>query len=120
MTIKFRDPWVDPRVAGVTYDAFRDYLVARGWQQRDRTVPYRDAFENDEPGKGDLIQLPLREDEGTPEFVAQVCWVLEMLAKIEGRWVGPILDDVLRGAPPLPAQVNGAPNTVPADSPSPR
>jgi hypothetical protein len=91
--MKFRNPWIDPRVADLQPEAVRAYLARHGWKEigpaeNPQLVRY-------ETGGADAptLFLPVRADGG-----ASVQWMIELvgdLATWEGRFAGDVLSDIM-------------------------
>ncbi len=59
--MKFRNPWIDLRVAQVRVADFQNYLMKRGWRPLSQTLRGFLSFEI--PGDpGSLLRIPTPED----------------------------------------------------------
>jgi hypothetical protein len=108
--VKFRDPWIDPRIMKVRPADAQAYLVSRGWKQLGPAEANPNLLLFDAPEENEeapLVQVPQRVEKG-PE----VQWMIDVvteLARYEDRYAGDVLTDILgeatRGPAPAP---NGA------------
>jgi hypothetical protein len=115
--MKFRDPWIDPRITQVRPDAAEAYLRARGWKPFGPAAnPALLLFEGPGPGEGPTTLLLPRQVEDGPSVQRMIDLVAE-LARAEGRYAGDVLTDILRqptaavlpNGPAVPAQAEPAP-----------
>jgi hypothetical protein len=93
--MKFRNPWVDPRVCQVQPEQVRRYLEHHGWKltgpANDPNLIRYDVADNDE--KAPTLFLPVRVDTGPG-----LQWMIELigeLAMCQDRYVGDVLTDIL-------------------------
>jgi len=106
--MKFRNPWIDPRILQVHPEAVRAYLLGHGWQYLGPAdVPDLEMFDTPEPrdDKPNVL-LPLQLKHGP-----QVQWMVELVSEValyEGRWAVDVLNDMLR------QPVEGVPANGPA------
>lgn len=97
--MKFRDPWIDPRIMKVRPADAQAYLVRRGWKSLGPAEANPNLLLFDAPDEGDdspLVQVPQRVDKG-PE----VQWMIDVvteLARYEDRYAGDVLTDILEEA----------------------
>jgi hypothetical protein len=104
--MKFRDPWIDPRILQVQPEAVRAYLLAHGWEYLGpATVPDMLLFDTPEP-RADKpnVLLPLKLEHGS-----QIQRLIELVTEValhEDRWAVDVLSDMLR-QPATAAPANG-------------
>ncbi|MGH7223973.1 MAG: hypothetical protein ACRELF_12150 [Gemmataceae bacterium] len=108
--MKFRNPWIDPRILQVRPEAVRAYLHARGWEYLGPAVmPDMLMFDTPQPrdDKPNVI-LPLKLEHGS-----QVQRLIELIAEValyEDRYAGDVLTDMLRQpVDSIPANGPGVP-----------
>ena len=121
--MKFRDPWIDPRILRLRPEAVRAYLLAKGWQDLGpAAVPDLLMFDTPEPwGDRPNVLLPLRLDE--PAYVQRLVELVGEVALSEDRYAGDVVSDMLRqpaeGAPAPgpdgPKEDESAPPMKPAE-----
>jgi hypothetical protein len=105
--MKFRNPWIDPRILQVRPEAVRAYLLAHGWLYLGPAgIPDMLMFDTPQPrdDKPNVI-VPLKLEHGS-----QVQRLIELIAEValyENRYAGDVLTDMLR----QPVE------SVPADGP---
>jgi len=96
--MKFRDPWIDPRVLQVRPAQAQAYLHEHGWKPVPSTNPAVVVFTG--PGEGEEVPsvvMPVRMEEGA-EYQRMIELVGD-LALLEGRYVVEVLNDILSQAP---------------------
>jgi hypothetical protein len=100
--MKFRNPWIDPRVAEVRSKAAQDYLVRHGWKpleaDRSSLLPFAGPKAGKEPS---IVRVPLREQ--TRDYVQRAIELVTDLAVAEGRYAVDVLDDLLQQKLDTPA-----------------
>jgi hypothetical protein len=105
--MKFRDPWIDPRIALVRPEGARGYLLRHGWRLLGpATNPLLELFEG--PGEGEeapTVLVPLQVDDGP--LLQRMIDLVGDLARWEDRWAVDVLTDILRHQPTEPAPANG-------------
>jgi hypothetical protein len=115
--MKFRNPWIDPRIARVCPDDARAYLLGRGWKSLGLADnPIMEVFEA--PGGGEempTVLLPLQVDQGP--MLQRMIDVIGELARVEDRWAVDVLNDVLQGSPNGPANGSGLEHPARAAAP---
>ncbi len=93
--MKFRNPWIDPRIVQLRPEQARAYLLQRGWKSLGPAAnPDLVLFEG--PGdaaEGPTILLPLQTDQGA--LLQRMIDLVGELAQFEGRYAGHVLDDLL-------------------------
>ena len=117
MTLKLRNPWIDPRVEFVRPEDAQSYLVKKGWIYRSRSIQGMLIYHPPTPA---MTHSGLNMTAIVPEVVAEGApmeRLIEMVATIasyENRYAGDVLNDLL--------MMNKAPtlhmNGVPAESPA--
>jgi hypothetical protein len=94
--MKFRNPWIDPRILQVRPEAVRAYLLAHGWEYLGPAImPDMLMFDTPKP-RGDKpnVLLPLKLEHGS-----QVQRLIELIADValyEDRYAGDVLTDMLQ------------------------
>jgi hypothetical protein len=92
--MKFRNPWIDPRVVQVRSAAAQAYLLQHGW----KTLPPGQAslltFEKLSESNGDqlAVRVPLLEQ--ARDYPQRVIELITDLAHIEDRYAVEILNDI--------------------------
>jgi hypothetical protein len=115
--MKFRDPWIDPRILQVRPEAVRAYLLGHGWEHLGpAVVPDMLMFDTPQP-RGDKpnVLLPLELEHG--HQVQRMIELVGDVALYEGRWAVDVLNDMLRqpvdsapsNGPAVPAKAERAP-----------
>src|SRR5262245_40013640 len=96
--MKFRNPWIDPRVAQVRPESARAYLLRRGWKELGpATNPNLILWEGpSDPERAPTALLPLWVDKGA--MLQRMIDLIGEGALFEGRYAGRVLDDVLQDA----------------------
>jgi len=114
--MKFRNPWIDPRVTQVRSGDARAYLQRRGWRPLPVEQPHLLPFES--PSGGDdapVVVLPERE--GGRDFTQRIIELISDVALAEGRFAGDILNEMIgQTAAALPPTANGPGVTHPAEA----
>jgi len=112
--MKFRNPWIDPRITQRRPEAVEAYLLARGWKRVGPAVnPALVLFEG--PGTGEeptTVLLPRQVTDG-----ASRQWMIDVvadLARQEDRWAGDVLSDLLQRRP-ASAPANGPAAQIPSE-----
>src|SRR5262249_11997340 len=114
--MKFRNPWIDPRILQVRPSDAEAYLRQRGWKFLGPAEDNPALLLFDGPGEGDtnpLVLVPLRTDQG-PGIQRMVDLVTEV-ALFEDRYAGDVLTEILQqpaqdqaSAPNGPQHASGA------------
>ncbi len=93
--MKFRNPWIDPRVAQLRPEVVRAYLAQHGWSEvgpaQDPTLVRFEQTTN--PSEAPTLFVPLRPDNGHG-----LQWMIELvgdLATWQGRFAGDVLSELL-------------------------
>lgn len=115
--MKFRNPWIDPRIVQARPEAAQAYLRTHGWKLLGPAAnPMLLLFEG--PGDGTdapAVLVPVQLDDG-PMLQRMIDLVAD-LARFEDRWAVDVLRDILQQ--PAESATNGP--GVPAKSePAPR
>jgi hypothetical protein len=96
--MKFRNPWIDPRVVEVRSQAARDYLVQHGWKPLAAHQSSLLPFAGPKAGKNPpIVQVPLREQ--ARDYAQRVIELVTDLALAEGRYAVEVLDELLQQQP---------------------
>lgn len=107
--MKFRDPWIDPRILQVRPPGAQQYLLRRGWKPLGPADSNVEMLLFDGPAEGDgnpLIGVPVRMEQA-PEVQRMIEMVTEV-ARFEDRYAGDVLSDMLReDSQPIPQSANG-------------
>jgi|SRR5208283_4140671 len=113
--MKFRNPWIDPRIAQVRPENVQAYLTGHGWKlvgpaSNPNLLRYEVEGKLDAP----TLFVPIQVDEGPA-----LQWMIDLvadLARHEDRWAVDVVSDIL---PQAPRPTNGP--LVPAQAePTPR
>jgi hypothetical protein len=105
--MKFRDPWIDPRILQVDPEVVRAYLLSKGWEYLGPAkVPDMLMFDTREP-RGDKpnVLLPLTLEQ--PHLVQRMIDLFTEVALYEDRYAGDLLNEIL--------QLQAAGKAAPAD-----
>jgi hypothetical protein len=112
--VKFRNPWIDPRIERLGPADAKDYLARHGCKSLGpASNPILEMFEG--PGEGEdmeAVLVPLKVDQG-PMLQRMIDLVSE-LARFEDGWAVEVLDEMLQ--PSSGAPVNGPAVDEPAKS----
>jgi len=93
--MKFRNPWIDPRVVEVRSKAAQAYLVQRGWRPLAADQPYLLPFAGPKAGKNPpIVRVPLREQ--ARDYSQRVIELVTDLALAEGRYAVEVLNELLQ------------------------
>jgi hypothetical protein len=114
--MKFRNPWIDPRILQARTEAAQAYLTRHGWKL---VGPAADPS---------LLRYEIEGDENTPTLFVPIRvdsgpglqWMIDLvadLARFEDRWAVDVLHDILQqpadsaatNGPAVPAQAEPAP-----------
>jgi hypothetical protein len=104
--MKFRNPWIDPRILQVRPEAVQAYLLSHGWEYLGPAdVPEWLMFDTPQP-RGDKpnVLLPLKLDDGVS--VQRLIDLVGEVALHEDRWAVDVLNDMLH-QPADAAAANG-------------
>jgi hypothetical protein len=90
--MKYRNnPWIDPRVEQVQPTNLLTYLQRQGWNERRSSMPPMRAFLIEQSDA--VIYVPTGEDEeNRVRFTVEA---ITQLARVEQRFAGDVLNDVL-------------------------
>ncbi len=92
--MKFRNPWIDPRVVGVRSKAAQFYLVQHGWKPLACNQPYLLPFSGPKGGKNaPIVQVPVRER--ARDYAQRVVELVTDLALAERRYAVEVLNEIL-------------------------
>jgi hypothetical protein len=109
--MKFRNPWIDPRIVQVRPAEAKTYLLRRGWKALGpANNPLLEMFEG--PGEGDntpSVLVPLELDQGP--MLQRMIDLVSDLAHFEDRWAVDVLNDILHqpNAESVPAMGTNVP-----------
>jgi hypothetical protein len=93
--MKFRNPWIDPRVVEVRSKAAQAYLVEHGWKPLAADQPDLLPFAGPKSGKNSpIVRVPLREQ--ARDYSQRVIELVTDLALAEGRYAVEVLDELLQ------------------------
>jgi hypothetical protein len=105
--MRFRNPWIDPRIVHVATEHARAYLLQHGWKSLGPAAnPIFEMFER--PGNGEgrpSVLVPLQLDEGP--MLQRMIDLVSDLAQLEDRWAVAVLDDMLQAKTAESARTNG-------------
>jgi hypothetical protein len=113
--MKFRNPWIDPRIVHARPEDAQAYLARRGWTLvGPASDPELLRYEFRGNDNAPTLFVPVRVASG-----AAVQWMVDLvadLAHFEDRWAVDVLSDLLRGpaegvpanGPSLPAKAETA------------
>jgi hypothetical protein len=113
--MKFRNPWIDPRVAQVRPAGAEAYLLRHGWLRLPDSGTMLHFEGPPGGGEGPAVWLPLQEQ--ARDYTQRVIELITDLALAEDRYAVDVLNDILRestasgtaNGPAVPAQVESAP-----------
>ena len=93
--MKFRNPWIDPRVAQVRSAAAQAYLHSHGWQllppEQPNLLSFLRASDADDSPK---VHVPMLEQ--ARDYPQRIIELITDLALAEGRYAVDVLNDVLQ------------------------
>jgi hypothetical protein len=96
--MKFRNPWIDPRIEHTRPEQLVAYLTQRGWKNLGpATNPHLTRYEQEGNEEAPTIFAPDRADDGP-----SLQWMIEAvedLARYERRWAVAVLHDIVAEAP---------------------
>ncbi len=104
--MKFRNPWIDPRVPQVRSAAAQAYLRTHGWQalpvEQANLLPFtKGSGEDDSP----VLQVPVLEQ--ARDYPQRIVEFITDLALAEGRYAVDVLNDILQQAMADAVPTNG-------------
>lgn len=92
--MKFRNPWIDPRVVEVRSHAAQTYLVHHGWKPLAADQANLLPFAGPKAGKNPpIVRVPVREQ--ARDYTQRVIELVTDLAVAEGRYAVEVLDELL-------------------------
>ena len=114
--MNFNNRWIDPRVVDVRPEDAQAYLLRNGWHRMEAAAnPLLVVFEKtDQHGDAVTVLLPSELDRGP--LLQRMIDLLADVSRVEDRWAGAILNDVLRthaAAPAVPMNRNAMSATEP-------
>jgi len=105
--MKFRNPWIDPRVEQVRSAAAQAYLRGHGWQpmpvEQANLLPFSKAPAGDE---SPILHVPLLEQ--GRDYPQRVVELITDLAVAEGRYAVEVLNDILQQGAAEAVPTNGS------------
>jgi hypothetical protein len=112
--MKFRNPWIDPRVLQVHAGAAQTYLRQRGWKPLPAEQPNLLRFEGPPGGDSRTVRVPLLEQ--ARDYTQRVIELITDLAVAEDRYAVEVLEEILRQPPPeLATPMHGATTPTPTE-----
>jgi hypothetical protein len=94
--MKYRNPWIDPRVEQVRPDSAQAYLSNRGW----KTLPIEQGsllpFESPVGEEGPVVRVALKEE--ARDYPQRVIELITDVALAEDRYAVEVLNDILATA----------------------
>lgn len=105
--MKFRNPWIDPRIEETRPEDAQAYLKRTGWRlDGPATNPLLLRYDRaEENSDAPTLFVPIEIDNG-----AALQWMIDLvadLARFEDRWAVDVLADILRQSEKAPS-ANGA------------
>jgi hypothetical protein len=111
--MRFRNPWIDPRIVEARPEDAEVYLTRHGWKRiGPATNPELLRYEIEGNANAPTVFVPLRVGSGPG-----LEWMIELvadLARFEDRWAVDVLHDILRQ--PADATANGPAVPTPAET----
>ncbi len=111
--MKFRNPWIDPRVEQVRSAAAQAYLLGHGWKalpiEQPNLLPFESALDEETP----VILVPVIEE--ARDYPQRIVEFITELALAEGRYAVEVLNDILQQSS-LPISTNGPSTPVQPES----
>ena|SRR5436190_9456514 len=107
--MKFKNPWIDPRIAQARAGAARTYLLEHGWEPAETPSNTLFPFHPARKPDGPFVYVPM-----IPDPIWQLERMIELVGDIalaEGRYAGEVLNEILA----LPEN-NGAANGAVAEA----
>lgn len=106
--MKFRNPWIDPRITRVRPEDVQAYLTRQGWQCiGPATDPNLLRYERVEASvDAPTLFVPVQMADKGP-FLDGMIELVADLARQENRWAVEVLHDILQPAPAGSASANG-------------
>lgn len=104
--LKFRDPWIDPRIKELLPANLEAYLVRHGWKRLklDKERGYRFYVDPEDKKDGPVLSLPPEVND--PSDLDHMINQVSTLALYEKRYAADVLTDLLASADAVPK--NGA------------
>jgi hypothetical protein len=104
--MKFRNPWIDPRVLGLKPAQAEIYLSQQGWKPLPPYSKLLTAYQRPtDPPDGPIVYVPKTNDETTR--IERMIELVAALAFAEDRWAVEVLSDILQ-AKTVPSGGNGS------------
>jgi hypothetical protein len=106
--MKFRNPWIDPRVAEIRSEAAQAYLVQHGWKplaaSRSSLLPFSVPNAGKNPP---IVYVPQREQ--ARDYSQRVIELVTDLALAEGRYAVDVLNELLHERVDTPRMAKNGP-----------
>jgi len=105
--MKFRNPWIDPRVTKVRSEDVQAYLTRHGWKSASPAAdPHLLRFER-AGGTDDAPTLFVPVEVRTGSLLERMIECVADLARYEDRWASDVVSDLLRQPADEPTAPNG-------------
>jgi hypothetical protein len=110
--MKFRNPWIDPRITQARPEDVQAYLTRHGWTAvGPASDPNLLRYERAEGGEdGPTLFVPVQVRPGS--LLERMVECVADVARYEDRWAADVLGDILRQPAGEVSQPNGAPSPV--------
>jgi hypothetical protein len=94
--MRFRNPWIDPRVVGLRPEQVQAYLSRRGWRSAGpASDPHLLRYVRADAGEdAPTLFVPIEPGEGP--VLQWMIEVVEEVARFEDRWATEVLNDFLQ------------------------
>jgi hypothetical protein len=106
-TMRFHNPWIDPRITQARPEDAKTYLLRHGWKSLGPAAnPLLEMFEG--PGAAEdrvAVLVPLQVDQGP--MLQRMIDLVSDLARVEDRWAVTVLNDILQSAAAESVNTNG-------------
>jgi hypothetical protein len=105
--MRFRNPWIDPRIVELRPEMAKAYLLRRGWQSLGPAAnPILEMFTKPGASEGvPTVLVPLQLDQGP--MLQRMIDLVGDLAHLEDRWAVAVLNEMLQPAAAPSANANG-------------
>lgn len=106
--MKFRNPWIDPRIVRVRLEDVQAYLTRHGWTcvgpATDSSLLRYERVEENEDAPTLFVPERIAEKGASLERLIEL---IGDLARFEDRWAGEVLSDMLQSATVEAGSANG-------------
>ena len=92
--MKFRNPWIDPRVTNVRSADLIRYMHSNGWEEFRSERRRMRLFQRSRSDFAILVPMADKAD----DYIESIIEAITQLARAEDRYAGAVLDDILAGA----------------------